>query len=276
MNDSSGSRPIYVDAHVHLDEYPDTWLGAVLQQLEEDQIVSISTAMAPQAYQRSLEIQQRSPWVCATIGVHPWNARHFSDTLDTIEPLLSDSPMFGEIGLDFRNVRDRSMYAAQVKVLEFFLSAAKRQDKIINVHTSGAETEVMDMLERFEIRRAIVHWYSGPLDPLKRMVMRGYMFTFGCEVLSSGLIQSLAHETPLDQILTETDNPGGPQWVFGEPAMPELVKPVVQALAIVKGIDEAEARERVRRNMISLVGDDARLSGVRHALDGSPGRYFTD
>lgn len=270
MEYSSGSRPVYVDAHVHLDEYPDTWLGAVLGQLEEERIVSISTAMAPQAYQRSLEIQQRSPWVCATVGVHPWNAHHFVATLDDISPMMKDSPMFGEIGLDYRNVRDRSLYAAQMRVLEFFLSAAKKQDKIVNVHTSGAEAEVVDLLERYDIDRAIVHWYSGPVEPLRRMAMRGYMFTFGCEVLSSGFIQSIAHEVPVEQLLTETDNPGGPQWVFGEPAMPELVKPVLQALSIIKCLDEDATREQVRQNMLSLLGDDSRLKGLRRVLEGRP------
>lgn len=270
MKNSSGSRPAYVDAHVHLDEYPDTWLGAVLRQLEEERIVSISTAMAPQAYERALEIQQRSPWVCATIGVHPWNAHHFANSLDTLTPLLQDSPMFGEIGLDYRNVRDRSLYAAQVRVLEFFLTAAKEQDKIVNVHTSGAEAEVVDLLERHDTGRAIIHWYSGPVDPLRRMVARGYMFTFGCEVLSSSFIQSIAQEIPVEQVLTETDNPGGPQWVFGEPAMPELVKTVLQALSIIKGLDEDDAREQVRHNMLSLLGDDRRLEGLRRVVESTP------
>lgn len=100
--------------------------------------------------------------------------------------------------------------------------------------------------------------------------MRGYMFTFGCEVLSSGFIQSIAHEVPVEQLLTETDNPGGPQWVFGEPAMPELVKPVLQALSIIKCLDEDATREQVRQNMLSLLGDDSRLKGLRRVLEGRP------
>ncbi len=269
MNDNARSVPVYVDAHAHLDEYPDTWLGAVLQQLEDEHIVSISTAMAPGSYERALKIQQLSPWVCATLGVHPWNARHFVTELDEIAPALEGSPMFGEIGLDFRNVRDHTLYAAQVEVLEFFLSAAKEQDKIINVHTSGAEAEVIELLERYDIRRAIIHWYSGPIEPLRGMVSRGYLFTFGCELLSSGLIQSIAGEIPLEQVLTETDNPGGPQWVFGEPAMPDLVRPVLQALSIMKGPDEAEMQEQVRQNMRRLIGDDTRLREVSHLLRGA-------
>jgi TatD DNase family protein len=268
--DTANTPPhIYVDAHAHLDEYPDTWLGAVLGQLEELRIATIGIAMAPGAYERTLQIQQRSPWVTATLGIHPWNAHHFVTALDDLEPALVDSPMFGEIGLDFRNVRDHSLYDSQERVLEFFLAAAKDQDKVINIHTSGAETEVLELLERYDIARAIIHWYSGPIEPLRRMVDRGYLFTFGCELLSSGFIQSLAREVPAEQVLTETDNPGGPQWVFGEPAMPDLVKPLVQALSIVHGVDEAAMQEQVRQNMLKLVADDARLDRLASALRGA-------
>ncbi len=174
--------------------------------------------------------------------------------------------MFGEIGLDFRNVHDATLYDSQERVLEFFLSAAKEQDKIVNVHTSGAEMEVLELLERYDIRRAIIHWYSGPAEPLKRMILRGYLFTFGGELLSSGFIQSIARVVPTSQVLTETDNPGGSQWIFGEPAMPDLVRPVLQALAIVRGLDEADMGARVRENMLRVVGDDGRLMRLSRML----------
>jgi len=176
--------------------------------------------------------------------------------------------MFGEIGLDFRNVHDTTQYDAQHRVLEFFLSAAKEQDKVVNLHTSGAEPEVLELLERYDIRRAIIHWYSGPVEPLRRMVARGYLFTFGCELLSSEFIQSIAREVPAAQVLTETDNPGGSQWVFGEPAMPDIVKPVLQALAIVQGLDETDMQEQIRLNMLHLIDNDRRLERLAAALRG--------
>ena len=257
-----------VDAHVHLDEYPDTWLGPVLRQLEEDRIVSISVAMAPGAYERALLIQERSDFVLATLGVHPWNAPYFVTRLDELDEQMSGSPMFGEIGLDYRKVQDGMQHEAQRRVFEFFLSAAKEQDKIVNVHTWGAETEVLELLERYDIERGIMHWYGGPSAPLKRMVARGYYFSFGSELLVSEQNQSLAREVPVGQLLTETDNPGGPQLVFGDAAMPDIVKTVLQGLAIVHGMDVAEMAEIVRLNMLRLIGEDNRLNRVRSALQG--------
>jgi len=268
MNQTVQHPIIYVDAHAHLDEYPDTWLGAVLAQLEDDHIVTISTAMAPSAYERALLIQARSPWVLATLGIHPWNAPYFVASLDDVEPMLEDSPMFGEIGLDFRNVRDHWWYDSQQRVFEFFLSAARETDKVVNVHTWGAEVEALELLERYDTRRAIIHWYSGPPEPLRRMIARGYQFTFGSELLSSEYMQSIARDVPLTQILTETDNPGGPQLVFGEPAMPDLIKPLVQTLALLHDISESDMCEQMRLNLLGLVGADTRLARLTTALNG--------
>jgi len=269
---SEDALPVLVDAHAHLDEYPDTWVGVVLDQLEADRIATVTVAMAPQAYERGLQIQERSRFVLAALGVHPWNAHHFVTRLDDLEASLETSPMFGEVGLDFRNVKDAGLYDSQERVFEFFLDAAKRQDKIVNVHTAGAESEVVELLERYDIHRAIIHWYSGPAEPLRRMIERGCYFTFGCELLSSELIQSIAAEVPAERLLTETDNPGGPQWVFGEPAMPDLVKTVLQALAIVHGCDLPEMAGQVRWNMLTLIGEDDRFGQwkdlLRTGLDG--------
>jgi len=102
------------------------------------------------------------------------------------------------------------------------------------------------------------------------MIARGYHFTFGCELLSSEAIQAIAREVPLTQLLTETDNPGGPQWVFGEPAMPDLLRTVLQALAVTHGVDETEMQERVRRNMLALIGDDPRLDRLARLLTAEP------
>jgi TatD DNase family protein len=255
-----------VDAHVHLDEYPDTWLGPVLRQLEEDRIVSMSTAMAPGAYERALLIQEKSDFVLATLGVHPWNAPYFVTRLDELEEQMSGSPMFGEIGLDYRKVQDSLQHEAQVRVFEFFLSTAREQDKIVNVHTWGAEAEALELLERYDIERGIMHWYAGPSEPLQRMVSRGYYFTFGTELLVSEQIQSLARKVPVGQLLTETDNPGGPQLVFGDAAMPDIVKTVIEALAIVHGMDVAEMAEVVRGNMLRLIGSDNRLERLSRVL----------
>jgi Tat protein secretion system quality control protein TatD with DNase activity len=70
--------------------------------------------------------------------------------------------MIGEIGLDHHFIDDRSQYDAQLKVFEFFLSVAKEQKKIVNLHTKGAEREIIDIgfWQLFVLLNSLPNTYS--------------------------------------------------------------------------------------------------------------------
>jgi TatD DNase family protein len=170
--------------------------------------------------------------------------------------------MLGEIGLDHRFVEDASQYPAQRLVFEFFLTAAKGQDKIVNLHTSGAERETLRLLARYGIHRAIVHWYSGPLDILREVISQGLYFTVGVGVLHSDHIRAIAREIPAAQLLTETDNPVGEKWLTGIPGMPHLIEDVIQALAELRGTTAEAIAQTVQVNFARLIRNDPWVSGA--------------
>lgn len=94
----------------------------------------------------------------------------------------------------------------------------------------------------------------------------GAYFTIGVEVLYSEHIRTIAREVPLDRLLTETDNPGGPKGLIGSIGMPSLLLEVVQGLAEARNADVETVTETVRRNLARLVGDDPRLSDVSASI----------
>jgi len=51
---------------------------------------------------------------------------------------------------------------------------AREQKIFVNLHTKAGEKEILDLLEKYDVRRAIIHWYSGPMDILRAMI------DFGC------------------------------------------------------------------------------------------------
>ncbi len=179
----------------HLDSYGHE-LAAALEAIDEQQVFTIAVAMDVPSYKRSLEIAAKCGLVLPTFGVHPKRAPEYAGRLNELGPLIEQSPAIGEIGLDFHWVDDSSQYPAQLKVLEYFLAAAREQKKMVNLHTKGAERKILDLLERYDIQRAIVHWYSGPLDILRAMVQFGAYFTVGVEVLHSDAIKTIAKEIP--------------------------------------------------------------------------------
>jgi TatD DNase family protein len=250
---------VLIDAHAHLDRYEDT-LEPALQEITRHSIFTISNSMDLPSYRRNLEIGEKCELVLPTFGVHPWNAPDYADRLEDLSEAIEQSPMLGEIGLDYHFVDDASQYPAQRKVFEFFLAAAKEQEKIVNLHTKGAESDVLHLLNRYDIRRAIVHWYSGPLDVFHELVARGIYFTIGVEVLYSEHIQTIARELPSEQLLTETDNPGGPRSFIGTLGMPLLIRDVVQALAELRKTTAEAIIQTVQTNFGRLIRDDPWLS----------------
>jgi TatD DNase family protein len=248
-----------VDAHAHLDHYTDL-LDAALAEIRRHHIFTVSTAMDIPSYLRACEIGARCELVLPTFGIHPWNAPQYADRLAELTPFIEHSPMLGEIGLDFHWVKDASAFPAQRRVLEFFLTAAREQNKIVNLHTKGAEEEILRYLDRFEIPRAIVHWYSGPVDIFRELVARGYHLTIGVEVQSSLHIQALARELPLRQLLTETDNPSGAKWLTGEVGFPHLIRQVVEHIAQLKKTTPAIIAQTVRDNCVGLLQGEPGLS----------------
>ncbi|HEU4326807.1 MAG TPA: TatD family hydrolase [Roseiflexaceae bacterium] len=259
-----------IDAHAHLDQYDADRAGQALAELARHRVLTLSVAMDPPSYARACALAERSPWVIPSFGIHPWRAPEYAGRLDVLAPLIDASPLLGEIGLDFHWVEDRAAFPAQRAVFEHFLALARAQGKIVNLHTKGAEAEVLDALARQRVERAIVHWYSGPLDVADALAARGALFTVGVELHFSPLIQELARRLPAELLLTETDNPGGQEWLTGDVGMPAHLPGVLAALARLRHTPVEELRACVAANFRRLIEGDAALLRFWRRLCGPP------
>jgi TatD DNase family protein len=259
------TKPMLIDAHAHLDRYGET-LKTALQEINAQRIFTVTNGMDIPSYQRNREIAALSQWVLPTFGIHPKNAAQYAGGLTELSKFIEESPAIGEIGLDFFWVEDGAQYPAQKKVFEYFLAAAREQKKIINLHTKGAEKEILDRLEHYGLQRAIVHWYSGPLDVLRAMIDADLYFTAGVELLFSEHIGEVARAIPLHQLLTETDNPGGLKWLNGTLGMPSDLQRVLGTLAELKGLTPETLQQTVRENFLRLIGNDPWLEEWRGRL----------
>ncbi len=248
-----------LDAHTHLDGYDGAMLEAALDEIAAHRVLTVAVAMNPPSYARTLDIAARSPLVLPCFGIHPWEAYRYAHDLDALQTLIDASPMLGEIGLDYLWDEDPAHYPAQRVVFAHFLKAAAAQEKVINLHTKAAEHDVVAMLDQFDVRRAIVHWYSGPRDAFDTLIARDCYFSFGVEMLHSASIQTLAQAAPLGSMLTETDGPGGLQWLTGEVGMPRHIHDVLQALADTRQLSVADMTSIVAANWQRLIAGDERL-----------------
>jgi TatD DNase family protein len=256
-----------IDAHLHLDKYGDL-LDEALKQIETERIFTVATAMDVPSYLDLQKIGERSDLVLPTFGIHPRRAAEYADRLPEIGRYIESSPAIGEIGLDFHWVKDMSTYSAQRKVLEYFIAAAREQKKFLNLHTKAGEKEILGLLEKYDVQRAIIHWYSGPMDILRAMIEFGCYFTIGVEVLYSDYIKEIAKAISDHLLLTETDNPGALRWLKknDEVGMPTVIKDVVNAVAALRNSTPDQIESLVQTNFSRLIANDPGLCAIESQL----------
>ena len=149
-----------IDAHVHVDRFEMVGEGALasaLHDINSRKIFSISNSMDLSSYERNKQIAEECKYILPIFGIHPWNASQHVDRLGDLDDAIDSSSMLGEIGLDFYFVDDESEYPNQRKVLEYFFAASKSQNKIVNLHTKGAEESILGLLKEFDLPRVIIH-----------------------------------------------------------------------------------------------------------------------
>jgi TatD DNase family protein len=244
-----------IDAHAHLNMY-DELTDRALDEIECYKIFTISNSMDLQSYKANLELAERCKYILPTFGIHPSVAHESAGNLTEFDNYIEQSPILGELGLDYHFVKDSSLFPAQRKLFEYFLVKAAEQDKIVNLHTKGAEEDILKLLEKYDIKRAIIHWYSGPVKILRKLIDRGCYFAIGVEILFTEHIRTIARSIPDDLLLTETDNPGGYHWLAGTYGMPGVLQEVVLELARLRKIEYEKCENMIQRNFERLIEGD--------------------
>lgn len=230
-----------LDAHVHTNEYNPSLLGELERQCLKNNIKLLSVSMCIPSYLQTLELSKIYPFIIPSFGIHPWRADIYANNLSILDNYLIESAYIGEIGLDKKFIKYAAKFTDQQKVFEYIVSNKAVSDKFLNLHTSGAEIDVLNILERYNRNKFIVHWYDGDFETLDKYLSLGGYFTVGVEIMFSTHIQEIAKRVPLGRLLLETDNPSSYSWLQGcelPNGMPILLLDVINMICSIRNISE--------------------------------------
>jgi len=238
---------VYVDAHVHLGRYPDP--SAVLREAESERVVCVAVTDTPSEYREALPTLRRPPLVDVALGVHPLKAAELgSEELTRFDELVDGCTWVGEVGLD-GSPDGRPSLPAQRQAFARVLAHPSIRDKVLSVHSRGAETEVVGTLARARVA-AVLHWYRGSVEDAQRALEAGMRFSINPAMVRSSAGRRLMAALPPERILTETD---GPYTTVGpRPSAPADVRVVLAALAEQWRVGVEVAARRVRDNLEAL------------------------
>jgi Tat protein secretion system quality control protein TatD with DNase activity len=59
------------------------------------------------------------------------------------------------------------------------LRAAEKLDLPVIIHSRGTTAQIVDMLQSYNLKRVLLHWFSHPMSALYKAVENGYFITEG-------------------------------------------------------------------------------------------------
>lgn len=244
-----------IDTHAHIEQLEDLDGSlARAQQAGVSDIVAMSVDLA--SMRKTLEIAARAtlPRIHPALGIHPGMIKpdEQAQAFAFINANIGKAIAVGETGLDYwyKWVRkDEVERAKQKDSFQFHLDLARQRDLPIVIHSRGAWRDCLAMTQAAQVKRALFHWYSGPVDILQAILECGYYVSTSPSVAYSPQSQEAMAQAPLERILIETDSPV--RYKEGEGnflAEPKDVVRTLKALAQLKHQEEETVLNQVNQN----------------------------
>ena len=214
---------MFLDSHAHLDgpQFASD-RDAVLQRAYDAGVralFAIGNGDGPDDMGCAIPFAERYPWIWASVGVHPHEARLLTSAhLSNMECLARHSRVIaiGEIGLDYHY--DHSPREVQQRVFRQQLELAAALKSPILIHcrpsqnSSNAWDDLLAILRKQWARTGlggVMHCFTGDLAQARASLELGFILSFAGNISypKAQNIRDAAAMVPLDRFFLETDCP---------------------------------------------------------------------
>ena len=225
-----------IDGHIHVTKELFPYLRGVR---------CIANADHPEEYRLLKSVSL--PGMTISAGIHPWKA----DTTpwETMEPVLLDAAVVGEIGLD--SVWCSVDMEIQRRIFHRQMELAAIYHKPVILHTKGMEEEILNTIHRYP-NRCLVHWYASE-KWVEEYIACGCWFTVGPDVESEASVSRLAKMIPVDKILIESDGVDGLAGGQGRELTPEGYREAMErhldTVAALRGVTADVLGKQMSQNL---------------------------
>jgi TatD DNase family protein len=234
----------YVDAHCHLDQYPDP--KAEAGACVEAQTYTIAVTNLPSDFARTQRYVADREFVRAAAGLHPELVARFPLAIHDLLPLLQQTKYVGEIGLDYTQATPEQRILQKDVLARVMAECERLGGRVLTVHSRRAAQDVLEIVRSAKRSTVILHWFSGTTKILGQAAEAGCFFSVNPAMARSASGQSILKAIPSDRILTESD---GPFVKFrGRALHPFEMRDALEEIARVRGSTTSELRSMVLQN----------------------------
>jgi TatD DNase family protein len=247
-----------IDSHAHIDHIED--IGSALAAAHDSDvsdIIAVSVDLAAMKTNLRLQKEFARPRIHVALGIHPGNIKpnEVDESLEFIRDHIQEAVAIGECGLDFWYPwarKDREKKDEQKDIFQRQIDLALEFDKPLIIHTRGTWQHALEMTVGSGVTRALFHWYSGPVDILRKILDAGFYVSTSPSVAYSPQSRDAMAYAPVDRTLIETDTPV--KYAFNpvseerRESSPKDVWQTLNAYATLKGLSPDDALTRVNAN----------------------------
>jgi len=127
---------------------------------------------------------------------------------------------------------------AQIEAFGFICDIAAKRNRLLSVHSRNAEAETLNQLKTSGITRAIIHWYSGDITTLNKLLDEGYYFSLNANMCSTAKGRAIITRIPYNRLLIESDGPFSK--VLGRKYVPSMLRDLYSIVGDAVGCKDLE------------------------------------
>jgi TatD DNase family protein len=249
-----------IDTHCHLDmrEF-DADRDAVIRRAREagfEALITVGSNL--EGTIRAMKIAEEYDFVYAAIGIHPHDAKDFTEEIysDLLEWSKKEKVVaIGETGLDYHY--DHSPREVQQEVFRRHLRLARESGLPVIIHTREAQEDTIRILKESGVNNGVFHCFSGDAGMAEEAMEMGFYISLAGPVTfkKAAQLKEIARIIPDDYLLTETDAPYlSPEPLRGKRNEPAYMEHTLRHLAALRGISPDDAARITALNAKRLFG----------------------
>ncbi|TNF30938.1 MAG: TatD family deoxyribonuclease [Deltaproteobacteria bacterium] len=249
-----------IETHCHLDYLKQDPLDDIIAKSRQQGIEKIITiAVEPGNLDTVLDIARSRDHIWCSQGVHPHEAKQFTDEVATkIKSRMSEEKVLavGEIGLDYHY--NHSPRDKQIKAFETQLEIAAETNMPVIIHSRDAEDDTIAILKNHASklsRKGVIHSFTSKIDLAKTAVELGFHLGFNGIITFKNAedVRDAVRFCPVENLLLETDAPFlAPTPFRGRENAPFYLPFVAEKMAELKNLPVDDLLSTVYQNSIKL------------------------
>ena len=187
-----------------------------------------------------VELAEQHDFIYSSVGIHPHEARDFTDqTYSLLKELAQKRKVvaIGETGLDYHY--DHSPRDIQRRVFRKQLELSDETGLPVIIHSRAADEDSLTIVRDSGITRGVFHCFSGTLDMAEQLMALGFYISIAGPVTFKKTVslQEVACSIPDDYLLIETDAPYlSPEPFRGRRNEPSHIVYTAKKIAELRGI----------------------------------------